>query len=160
MEVTMGNPLDALRARVAGLADAEVLEALGPDSGSYVAEALEVYRAEAARRGLEAPAPGRRGRAVVPPEVELLADGEDDADGDGVEGDHDAAGESAGLADGAAAGEFSAGDRDVECLHCGRQGFSEHTVVLATAGAPVGMPVTVLRCTHCGLLLWFAEPEG
>ena len=150
----MGNPLDALRTRVAGLADAEILEALGPDSGSYVAEALEIYRAEAARRGLEAPVAGRRGRAAAPPRVEPLADDENDAEED----DH--AGDSAGLTDGAAAGEFSAGDRDVECLHCGRQGFTEHAVVLPTAGAPVGMPVTVLRCTHCGLLLWFAEPEG
>ncbi len=59
------------------------------------------------------------------------------------------------------AGEFTAGDREVECFHCGGKKFLEHDVALpvrGSGGLVSPMPVMVLHCVDCGCLLWFGEP--
>jgi hypothetical protein len=140
--------LDDLQERVAAMSDGEILVALGPDADSYQEDALAVYHREAERRGLR-------------------LDDDDAEPGPEDEGDESAEAEDA-LPSGTdrsvrrnpAADEFSAGDRDVECFHCGAKHFLEIQVALPTMveNAVRWLPASVLRCPNCGLLMWFGEP--
>ncbi|MFH1176034.1 MAG: hypothetical protein V1750_01410 [Acidobacteriota bacterium] len=150
----MGSGFEALQERVAGLSDAEILEALAAQD-DLVEEAVAIYREEAARRALE---PGEE-----EDEVAALAAGETPADGLGEE--TEAVAPFAHLAGDANVGEFTAADREVECPHCANHRFLAHEVLLSlTPGSPaavsLGLPATLLRCSNCGYLVFFGEPEG
>jgi hypothetical protein len=145
--------LEELQARVAAMSDDEILTAIGPDADSYHEDALVVYRQEAERRGLS-------------------LDGDEPEEDDQQGPDSDEGGEEERIETAATpsseravrkhpdAAEFSAGDRDVECFHCGAKELLELQVglpVVAESGVRF-MPSNVLRCPNCGLLMWFGEP--
>jgi hypothetical protein len=144
--------LDDLQSRVAAMSDDEILTALGPDADSYQEDALDVYRHEAERRGL------RLYPDDAQDEPEDAGEGEPD-ESDGEAGELSSAADR-GVKRHPAADEFSAGDRDVECFHCGAKHFLEIQVALPTMVESTvrWLPASVLRCPNCGLLMWFGEP--
>jgi hypothetical protein len=149
----MSDVLDRLRERLLEMSDDEIREALGSPE-ELRADALEMYHEEAIRRGLSMPGepepedeePVESGRAASSyPRMTV-----------GLSASRPPSEEAAPKAD-----EFTAGDREVECFHCGGKSFVEQVVALPVRsedGMSHPLPVSLLQCVDCGCLLWFGEP--
>ena len=139
---------DTLTSRITSLSDDELVRLLTTDRPQYRDEAIEIARAEAAKRHLvlspASPAPDH-GHATLG--VALRAFGK-------------------GVASQFVPGRFFAAEKLVVCPHCQGESFEEHAALVNTRGLTffhldwLDKGATVLACNRCGLVQWFrVRPE-
>lgn len=136
---------DTLVQRLQALTDVDLIRLLTLDADQYRQEALDIARAEAARRNLTVDA------ALLPtdPAAPDLLDSLRSSLGD--------------IRRRQEPGRFTAADRPITCHHCDSDVFEDRTALLNTRVLTffrldwLNRDATVLVCAQCGLLQWFAK---
>ena len=137
---------ETLGLRIVSLTDAELVHLLTFEADQYRDEALDMARAEAARRGLliGVPTPeASPGGAIIGTALRAFGQG---------------------VTTPFLPGRYTAASKAVVCTHCGHDRFDSQTAVVNTRGLTffgldwLDNGATVLACTRCGLVQWFRDP--
>ena len=141
---------ETLGLRIVSLTDAELIRLLTVEAEQYRDEALDIARAEAARRGLviggSSPDPNPGGANIG---TALRAFGKDVGQA---------------VATAFRPASYTAGGKALRCPHCGHDRFDSQSAVVNTRGLTffgldwLDTGATVLACTRCGLVQWFRTP--
>jgi len=137
---------ETLGLRIVSLTDDELVRLLTVEADQYRDEALDLARAEAARRGLVIgdPAPeASSGGATIGTALRAFGQG---------------------VATAFMPSPYTAAGKAVVCPHCGHDRFDSQSAVVNTRGLTffgldwLDKGATVLACTRCGLVQWFRTP--
>ena len=143
---------ETLRLRIESLTDDELVRLLTVEADQYREEALDIARAEAARRGVVIgdPAPvASPGGAHIGTALRAFGQGVGQA-----------------VATAFRPARYTAAGKALLCTHCGHDRFDSQSAIVNTRGLTffgldwLDKGATVLACTRCGLVQWFrTAPE-